>query len=79
MRMISQDERMDFPYEMCTIVVLGNEIIATPIGEPETEARMAEYSGCEQAYKAMKMLHNQYQEGLLNTIFRFPTQDEILE
>lgn len=77
MRIISQDGKKDFPYENVSIWVISGKIIASPIGEPETEAVMAEYSGHEQVQKAIKMLHNQYQEGLPNTIFCFPKEDKI--
>ena len=43
MRIISQDNVKDFPYEMCTIWVIENKIFASPIGEPDTEAVMAEF------------------------------------
>ena len=89
MRIISQDNVKDFPYEMCTIWVIENKIFASPIGEPDTEAVMAEYSTQEKAEKAMQKLHNKYsylwraEHGLVSyfadeTIaFRFPQEDEI--
>lgn len=57
MRIISQDNVKDFPYEMCTIWVIENKIFASPIGEPDTEAVMAEYSTPEKAEKSMQKLH----------------------
>ena len=57
MRIISQDNVKDFPYEMCTIWVIENKIFASPIGEPDTEAVMAEYSTQEKGEKAMQKLH----------------------
>ena len=60
MRIISQDNVKDFPYEMCTIWVIENKIFASPIGEPDTEAVMAEYSTPEKAEKAMQLLHEAY-------------------
>ena len=51
MRIISQDNVKDFPYEMCIIWVIENKIFASPIGEPDTEAVMAEYSTQEKAEK----------------------------
>ena len=57
MRIISQDNVKDFPYEMCTIWVIENKIFASPIGEPDTEAVMAEYSTQDKAEKAMQKLH----------------------
>lgn len=60
MRIISQDNVKDFPYEMCTIWVIENKIFASPIGEPDTVAVMAEYSTQEKAEKAMQKLHECY-------------------
>lgn len=60
MRIISQDNVKDFPYEMCTIWVIENKIFASPIGEPDTEAVMAEYSTQEKAEKAMQKLRECY-------------------
>lgn len=65
MRIISQDNVKDFPYEMCTIWVIENKIFASPIGEPDTEAVMAEYSTQEKAEKAMQKLHECYTGVLL--------------
>ena len=77
MRIISQDNVKDFPYEMCTIWVIENKIFASPIGEPDTEAVMAEYSTPEKAEKAMQKLHNCYQEWAEGVVFHFPSEDEI--
>ena len=60
MRIISQDSKKDFPYEMCTIWTFENKIFASPIGEPNTEAVMAEYSTPEKSEKAMQLLHEAY-------------------
>lgn len=65
MRIISQDNVKDFPYEMCTMWVIENKIFASPIGEPDTEAVMAEYSTQEKAEKAMQKLHECYTGVLL--------------
>ena len=89
MRIISQDNVKDFPYEMCTIWVIENKIFASPIGEPDTEAVMSEYSTREKAEKAMQMLHDNYaynwklEHGLQTyygdepIVFRFPAEDEL--
>lgn len=60
MRIISQDSKKDFPYEMCTIWPFENKIFASPIGEPNTEAVMAEYSTQKKVEKAMLLLHKIY-------------------
>lgn len=60
MRIISQDNKKDFPYEMCTIWPFENKIFASPIGEPDTQAIMADYTSQEKAEKAMQMLHEAY-------------------
>lgn len=60
MRIISQDGNKDFPYERCTVWILDNKIIASPVGDPETDSRMATYSTREKAEKAMLLLHRIY-------------------
>lgn len=77
MRIISQDGNKDFPYERCTVWILDNKIIASPVGEPETDSRMATYSTMEKAEKAMQKLHNCYQEWAEGVVFHFPSEDEI--
>ena len=37
MRIISQDGTYDFPYEGCTLFIGERGIVATPIGELETD------------------------------------------
>lgn len=88
MRVISQDNKKDFPYEMCTIWVIENKIFASPIGEPDTEAVMAEYSTQEKVEKAMETLHSYYGDYMIEKVykqeirsmwpvFQFPQEDEI--
>lgn len=88
MRIISQDNKKDFPYEMCTIWVIENKIFASPIGEPETEAIMADYTSQEKVEKAMETLHNYYGDYMIEKVykqeirsmcpvFQFPQEDEI--
>lgn len=72
MRVISQDNKKDFPYEMCTIWIFENKLFASPIGEPETEAVMAEYSTPEKAEKAMQKLHECYTGVILLQNAGFP-------
>ena len=93
MRIISQNNEHDVPYEQCTLwteyskniryaTPIGesdtpNTIYATPIGESDTLLKMGKYSTQEKAEKAMEKLRHQYQEGHKNTIFIFPKEDEI--
>lgn len=72
MRIISQDGNKDFPYERCTVWILDNKIIASPVGEPETDSRMATYSTMEKAEKAMQKLHECYTGVLLMQNVDFP-------
>lgn len=75
MRVISQNERLDLPYENIVVEIMDSVIVAyTPMTNP---LRMAQYKSQEKAEKAMQMLHNCYQGALPNTIFRFPQEDEI--
>lgn len=76
MRIISQDYKKDFPYEMCTIWICENKVFASPVGEPETEAVMAGYSTQEKALKSLE----QMRDVLYHTperVFCFPQDDEL--
>lgn len=79
MRIISQNNEHDVPYEQCALWTeySKNIIYATPIGESDTLLIMGKYSTQEKAKKAMEKLRHQYQEGHKNTIFIFPKEDEI--
>lgn len=88
MRIISQDNKEDFPYEMCTIWVIENKIFVSPIGESETAAVMAEYTSQEKVEKAMEMLRSYYGDYMIEKVykqeirsmwpvFQFPQEDEI--
>lgn len=75
-RIISQDYKKDFPYEMCTIWICENKVFASPVGEPETEAVMAEYSTQEKALKSL----GQMRDVLYHTperVFCFPKNDSL--
>lgn len=76
MRIISQDYKKDFPYEMCKIWICENKVFASSVGEPETEAVMAEYSTQKKALKSLE----QMRDVLYHTperVFRFPKEDEL--
>lgn len=88
MRVISQDNEKDFPYEMCIIWVIENKIFASPIGEPDTETVMAEYTSQEKVEKAMETLRSYYGDYMIEKVykqeirsmwpvFQFPQEDEI--
>lgn len=79
MRIISQNGEHDVPYNQCVFWIdkSKNIIYATPIGEIDTLLPMAIYSRYDKIEKAVRKLHNQYQEGQSNTIFRFPKENEI--
>ena len=88
MRIVSQNGDYDFPYERSTLWVVNNRIIATPIGEPETEAIMAEYSSSKKVKNVMQKLRDSYvgiwgiEHGIgiftdnISMVFRFPSDNE---
>ena len=58
MRIISQNERLDLPYENIVVEIMDSVIVAyTPMTNP---LRMAQYKSQEKAEKAMQMLHEAY-------------------
>ena len=58
MRVISQNERLDLPYENIVVEIMNSVIVAyTPMTNP---LRMAQYKSQEKAEKAMQMLHEAY-------------------
>lgn len=93
MRIISQNGRIDFPYENFSLsITKDNCIVATrdtvaSISEISISV-IAEYSTEAKARKAMEMLHEKYREVTIYPfsdksstvspkIFRFPADDEI--
>ena len=58
MRVISQNEKLDLPYENIVVEIMDSVIVAyTPMTNP---LRMAQYKSQEKAEKAMQMLHEAY-------------------
>ena len=58
MRVISQNGKLDFPYENIVVEIMDNVIVAyTPMTNP---LRMAQYKSQEKAEKTMEMLHEAY-------------------
>ena len=58
MRIISQNDKLDLPYENIVVEIMDGVIVAyTPMTNP---LRMAQYKSQEKAEKAMQMLHEAY-------------------
>ena len=58
MRVISQNGKLDFPYENIVVEIMDNVIVAyTPMTNP---LRMAQYKSQDKSEKAMQMLHEAY-------------------
>ena len=58
MRIISQNEELDLPYENIVVKIMDSVIVAyTPMTNP---LRMAQYKSQEKAKKAMQMLREAY-------------------
>lgn len=93
MRIISQDGRVDFPYEQFVVTIdATNEakILAFPAGVyDDTYFNLAEYSTKEKAEKAMEMLsaeYGNYKQAKSSEyyfafnypkVFRFPQDSEV--
>lgn len=60
MRIVSQDGKYDLPYEECTLFVGEKGVLATPIGDPETDVMMATYSSKDKMQYVMHSLHRIY-------------------
>lgn len=62
MRVISQDGRLDFPYENSVVFIPPREetIVRAQMTGDDESARMAQYSTKEKAKKAMEMLRDSY-------------------
>ncbi len=75
MRIISQDERTDLPYEEVVTAIPYNDVcrvISSPVPDIVTKPYwdMARYETSEEAMNAMDLLHMAYARG--EKIFRFP-------
>lgn len=82
MRIISQDGRLDFPYEKSVVFIPPREKTIVRVqmtGDYET-TMMAKYSTEEKAKKAMEMLRSDYKRCIrchyLMT-FQFPEEEEL--
>lgn len=66
MRIISQDETIDVPYEHTTLIRVGTEIYLSSIKLRDT--LIAKYSTEEKAVKAMEMCRKKYADSEYNRI-----------
>lgn len=66
MRIISQDETIDVPYEHTTLIRVGTEIYLSSIKLRDT--LIAKYSTEEKAIKAMEMCREKYADSEYNRI-----------
>ena len=70
MRVISQNGKLDFPYENIVVEIMDNVIVAyTPMTNP---LRMAQYKSQDKAEKAMQKLHECYTGVILMQNVDFP-------
>lgn len=82
MRIISQDGKVDMPYETCTVWCRGSVIMCDMCGDNTTKTVLATYSTDKKAEKSMGMLREQYQKYVgasvnIYACFQFPKDDEI--
>ena len=78
MRIISQDETIDVPYEHTTLIRVATEIYLSSIKLRDT--LIAKYSTEEKAVKAMEMCRRYYDNRYSVTepkIFQFPADEEV--
>ena len=60
MRIVSQNGKIDVPYEMTALHATDNHIRMCMIGDTGKGSLLAEYSSPEKTEKAMEMLHREY-------------------
>ena len=80
MRLISQDEINDVPYEEVSIERKENEIwcgYSSTLSKYCTGKLFAKYSTEDKAIKAMEMLHDEWRDYGECGIFYFPKDEEI--
>ena len=82
MRVISQDGRLDFPYENSVVFIDPRKttIVRLQMAGDDEAAMMVEYSAEEKAKKAMKMLREEYQKYTSQhymKVFQFPAEKEL--
>ena len=89
MRIISQDGKLDFPYESCFVRRLGPQILVIFNNMDVPEEVLATYSTRDKAEMAMRKLRDNYsyvwqlEHGLQayycdgSCVFQFPQEDKI--
>lgn len=88
MRIISQEGKIDVPYEMTAIHLLGGSVLMNMVGDTGKGSVIATYSTSEKAEKAMEMLHNDYYDHVaektyhegayyIHPCFRFPKDEDV--
>lgn len=60
MRIISQNGKIDVPYEVMELRVFDSTITMCMVGDTGKSSVLAEYGNTEKAQKAMDMLHQEY-------------------
>ena len=77
MRIISQNGKINLPYEMTALIVSDNYIQAVFAGGiQQSPYLMAMYSTQDKLQEALDMLNRRY-AGMCDAIFRFPKDGEI--
>ena len=90
MRIISQDGKIDVPYEMTAIHLLEGSVLMNMVGDTGKGSVIATYSTSKKAEKAMEMLHNDYYDHVaektyhegayyIHPYFRFPKNEDVEE
>ena len=74
MRIISQDGKIDVPYEMTAIHLLEGSVLMNMVGDTGKGSVIARYSTCKKAQKAMEMLHEAY---ACERYFQFPSDEDV--
>lgn len=84
MRIISQDEMIDMPYEQAIVCInyqAKNRIVAVGVSLQSEPIFIAKYSDESKAIKAMEMLRNKYRKSksleCRNAYFIFPKDEEL--
>ena len=92
MRVISQSEEFDSPYEQIVVQRNENIVLAIPISNGALTKVLGEYGTPEKAKKAMEMLQKVYEDSceieahipgetpymmVNNAVFRFPQDSEV--
>ena len=75
MRVISQDWKINCPYDYTIFMVDGNNVVAMMVDSPFPRV-MATYSSEEIAAEAMKRL-NRHWEPIHGSIFVFPSEEKL--